>query len=122
MLNFFFNNPILFVTLFKSSEPRGLVHGIFCFVTFVFCFFRWILSVKSDLKITEPEFFQGDELEIVDSKPNLVRRTLKMMEITEKEDQDFILKRITQLVNGNVNSKIEPQQQNENENDKDVWK
>ena len=84
------------------------------------------MSFKGDLKIIEPEFFSGDELEIVDTKPNLVRRTLKTMEIQSKHDQDLILEKIEKLVKQNE-SVVEAEDQNENENEnendqQDIWK
>ena len=84
---------------------------------------RWILSFESNISIEEPLEFSGNELSAIEFAPNLIKRTLILMKIDKKEDQDKILKEILKLVSKKTkNEKVEENDENvEKPKKPDIW-
>ena len=70
--------------------PKKIIFLHFC------C--RWVSSLKPDLKIVEPVRFEGTELGVIETTPNLVRNILIIMKVEKEQDQDEILSKIKNLV------------------------
>ena len=76
------------------------------------------------MEIIEPKLFSGEELGVVDTLPNIIKRTLIMMNVDDDKDQDEIIDRIKHLVKIGE-EKDEKRKEKTKEKDgsvDDVWK
>ena len=71
--------------------------------------------------------FDGNELRAIEFAPNLIRRSLMIMKIENKKDQDDILKKIEKLIKSSQESEKlgeseKPEKPEKQEKEKvDVW-
>ena len=80
------------------------------------------------MEIIEPKLFSGQELGVVDILPNIIKRTLIMMNVDDDKDQDEIIDRIKLLVKiGEEKGEKRKEKTKEKEKERggsvdDVWK
>ena len=119
----------------KAFLKGRLVGGVICCKNFShgFCekisrssFFvvRWITNLDIEcktpnLKITPPNsrHFTGQDIDIVETRPNFMKMTLQAMGILNVEDQDKVIEKIKMLIKKQPNVIEESQKKT----DKDVW-